>query len=66
MNKGYMQLPPSSGVILKLPDAQIIVRPSGTEPKIKCYLEVIGGLTNKAAVEKRLNQLSSAMEGYLK
>jgi len=66
MTEGYNQLPPSSGVILKLPDAQIIVRPSGTEPKIKCYLEVIGALTNKAAVEKRLNQLSAAMEGYLK
>jgi phosphomannomutase len=66
MNMGYQQLPPSNGVILKLPDAQIIVRPSGTEPKIKCYLEVIGALLDKTAVEKRLNELTSAMEGYLK
>ncbi len=39
---GYHGLPPTDGIRLGLADgARIIVRPSGTEPKIKCYLEVV-------------------------
>lgn len=35
-------LPPTEGVVMELSDAsRVIVRPSGTEPKIKAYLEVI-------------------------
>jgi phosphomannomutase len=34
-------LPPTDGVLLTTADdARVIVRPSGTEPKLKCYLEV--------------------------
>jgi len=34
-------LPPTDGVLLATADdARVIVRPSGTEPKLKCYLEV--------------------------
>ncbi|WP_165988642.1 phospho-sugar mutase [Streptomyces sp. YIM 98790] len=33
-------LPPTDGLRLTLDDARVIVRPSGTEPKLKCYLEV--------------------------
>ena len=45
--KGYEGLPATDGVILMLSGnhtidrARVIVRPSGTEPKIKCYLEVV-------------------------
>lgn len=36
-------LPPTDGVVIELADSsRIIVRPSGTEPKIKAYLEVVG------------------------
>ncbi len=66
MSLGYQHLPASSGVILILTDGKIIIRPSGTEPKIKCYLEVVGTLANKAFVEKRLNDLTNTMEGYLR
>ena len=31
-------LPPTDGILLRLPGARVIVRPSGTEPKVKCYL----------------------------
>ena len=39
---GFKGLPPTDGVRLGLEGgARIICRPSGTEPKLKCYLEVI-------------------------
>lgn len=38
---GIDGLPPTDGVLLRLPSARVIVRPSGTEPKVKCYLEVV-------------------------
>ena len=35
-------LPPTEGLRYRLADgARVIVRPSGTEPKLKCYLEVV-------------------------
>ncbi|MGH3372547.1 MAG: phospho-sugar mutase, partial [Nocardioidaceae bacterium] len=35
-------LPPTEGVRYRLADgARVVVRPSGTEPKLKCYLEVV-------------------------
>ena len=39
---GVGGLPPTDGLRYRLAeDARVIVRPSGTEPKIKCYLEVV-------------------------
>ncbi len=39
---GAGDLPPTDGLRYRLADgARVIVRPSGTEPKIKCYLEVV-------------------------
>lgn len=39
---GFQGLPPTDGIRLGLEGgARIICRPSGTEPKLKCYLEVI-------------------------
>jgi phosphomannomutase len=37
-----VHLPPTEGLRYRLSDgARVIVRPSGTEPKLKCYLEVV-------------------------
>lgn len=33
-------LPPTDGVILESESYRVIIRPSGTEPKLKCYLQV--------------------------
>lgn len=42
LSKGTADLPPTDGLRYRLAEgARIIVRPSGTEPKIKCYLEVV-------------------------
>ncbi len=34
------ELPPTDGVLISGPRLKVVVRPSGTEPKLKCYLEV--------------------------
>uniref|UniRef100_UPI002FC6B888 phospho-sugar mutase n=1 Tax=Aeromicrobium sp. TaxID=1871063 RepID=UPI002FC6B888 len=39
---GYRGLPPTDGIRLGLEGStRIIARPSGTEPKLKCYIEVV-------------------------
>ncbi len=44
---GSADLPPTDGLRYRLAEsARVIVRPSGTEPKIKCYLEVVIPVTD--------------------
>ena len=41
LSAGYEGLPPTDGILLlSESNSRVIVRPSGTEPKLKCYLEV--------------------------
>ncbi len=39
--RGTDRLPPTDGLRYTLDGARVVVRPSGTEPKLKCYLEVV-------------------------
>ncbi|MET9758296.1 phospho-sugar mutase [Streptomyces sp. NPDC006372] len=41
LTRGTDSLPPTDGLRYTLDGARVIVRPSGTEPKLKCYLEVV-------------------------
>ncbi|WP_214111326.1 phospho-sugar mutase [Acrocarpospora catenulata] len=47
---GSAELPPTDGLRYRLSGgARIVVRPSGTEPKLKCYLEVVVPVTGEVA-----------------
>ena len=59
---GSATLPPTDGLILRTDaDDRVIIRPSGTEPKLKCYLEVVapctGDVVPHAAARDRLDEL---------
>ena len=41
-------LPPTDGLRIWLGDIRVIVRPSGTEAKLKCYIEVISATEEEA------------------
>lgn len=70
--KGSADLPPTDGLRIHLAGARIIVRPSGTEPKIKCYLEVIVPIESTLAAAKSearaqlaeiANQMRTSLQG---
>ena len=67
---GSAELAPTDGLRIHLAAARIIVRPSGTEPKIKCYLEVIVPIDTtlaeaKSDAHKALVEIGEAMRSML-
>ena len=47
---GTDELPPTDGVLLAGERVTVVVRPSGTEPKLKCYLEARVALAETAGL----------------
>jgi phosphomannomutase len=64
-------LPPADVLIFRLPGARVVLRPSGTEPKIKCYIEISEPLAGRSlpaareAAARRLVPLRQALEAVL-
>jgi phosphomannomutase len=70
LSEGSEQLPPTDGLRYHLEDeSRVIVRPSGTEPKLKVYLEAIvpvepssGLAAAKVEARRRLDRARASME----
>ena len=64
-------LPSADVLIFRLPGARVVLRPSGTEPKIKCYIEISEPLAGRSlpaareAAARRLVPLRHALEAVL-
>ncbi|MHB1473871.1 MAG: phosphohexomutase domain-containing protein, partial [Dermatophilaceae bacterium] len=72
LSEGSEQLPPTDGLRYHLEDeSRVIVRPSGTEPKLKVYLEVIvaveassGLAAARAEAAGRLDRVGASMQRF--
>lgn len=64
--EGYRGLPPTDGVLyLTADDARVIIRPSGTEPKLKCYLEVVVPVEDASGVPLARARAQEALDGLV-
>jgi phosphomannomutase len=50
---GTWELPSTDMLSYKLPGARVVIRPSGTEPKVKAYLEVVEPVTGRILADAR-------------
>jgi phosphomannomutase len=76
LSEGWGSLPPTEGILMHTERKdQVVVRPSGTEPKLKCYLEVIESVSADASfedlsqsrinAEKSLDQIKTELNSIL-
>ncbi|KQX81402.1 phospho-sugar mutase, partial [Streptomyces sp. Root1319] len=61
LSRGTELLPPTDGLRYHLTGARVIVRPSGTEPKLKCYLEVVVPVASAAALPEARTQAAALL-----
>ncbi len=61
-------LPPTDGLRFYLEKSvRVIIRPSGTEPKVKCYIEVVcadGSAEQRSIADVIVAQLTPALKGF--
>jgi phosphomannomutase len=64
--EGSGALPPTEGLLYLTKDlSRVIIRPSGTEPKLKCYLEVIRSVGSAAELPEARQEARTALDGVL-
>ncbi|MFF1384765.1 phospho-sugar mutase [Arthrobacter sp. NPDC058288] len=64
--EGSEALPPTDGLLYLTKDlSRVIIRPSGTEPKLKCYLEVIRSVGSAAELPEARQAARAALDGVL-
>ncbi|MGX1161806.1 phosphomannomutase [Arthrobacter sp. SLBN-100] len=65
--EGTAQLPPTDGLLYITRDlTRVIIRPSGTEPKLKCYLEVIHHVGSAAELPEARQAVRAALDEVLR
>ena len=64
--EGSETLPPTDGLLYLTKDlSRVIIRPSGTEPKLQCYLEVIRSAGSAAELPEARQAARAALDGVL-
>ncbi|HAM45303.1 MAG TPA: phosphomannomutase [Propionibacteriaceae bacterium] len=57
---GSAELPPTDGMLFAGDTVRVVVRPSGTEPKLKCYLQVRAPVDADLATQKKVARSAMA------
>ena len=60
LEEGAYGLPHTDGLLFALAGARVIIRPSGTEPKLKCYLQVVTPVEGDLEAAKEVGQVEMA------
>ena len=64
--EGSEHLPPTDGLLYITKDqSRVIIRPSGTEPKLKCYLEVIQSVGSAAELPQARQTARASLDNVL-
>jgi phosphomannomutase len=64
--EGSAQLPPTDGLLYLTRDqTRVIIRPSGTEPKLKCYLEVLHPVESAAELPEARQAARIALDAVI-